>query len=167
MSARAEISHLAALFLRPGQWWFGSAQDRIRSVSTVLGSCIAITLWHPQLRLGGMCHFLLPRREGARAQFDARYGEEAIQLLIAAVKEVGTSPEQYEIGVFGGANMFAGDPSVTVDIGALNARFALDALRNRELSPSRVELLGSAHRHISLYVVDGSVAVRTGPAYHA
>lgn len=165
MNERAETLHPAALFLRPGQWWFGSAQDGIRSVSTVLGSCIAVTLWHPQLRLGAMCHFLLPRREGAHPEFDARYGEEAIQLLIAAVKEVGTSPEQYEIGVFGGANMFAGDPSVAMDIGALNAHFALDALRDRELSPSRTELLGSAHRHISLYVADGSVAVRTGPGH--
>jgi len=47
------------IVLHPGDWWFGGGDTRAR---TVLGSCIAITLWHPQLRVGGMCHYMLPQR---------------------------------------------------------------------------------------------------------
>jgi Chemotaxis protein; stimulates methylation of MCP proteins len=47
------------IFLQPGDWYFGDRDTRIR---TLLGSCIAITIWHPRLLVGGMCHFLLPGR---------------------------------------------------------------------------------------------------------
>ena len=43
---------------------------------------MALTLWHPQRRLGGMCHYLLPERGGATTVgLDGRYGTEAIDLL--------------------------------------------------------------------------------------
>ena len=41
------------IFLQPGELWFGDEQTRIR---TILGSCVAVTLWHPGRRIGGMCH---------------------------------------------------------------------------------------------------------------
>src|SRR5439155_18563598 len=41
------------IFLQPGEWYFGDADTRIR---TLLGSCVAITMWHPRRCLGGMCH---------------------------------------------------------------------------------------------------------------
>jgi chemotaxis protein CheD len=47
------------LFLHPGEYAFGDAQTRIR---TLLGSCVAITFWHPVLKTGAMCHYLLPAR---------------------------------------------------------------------------------------------------------
>ena len=42
--------------LLPGELYFGQRH----LLKTLLGSCVAITLWHPQRQLGGMCHFLLP-----------------------------------------------------------------------------------------------------------
>jgi chemotaxis protein CheD len=46
--------------IMPGQWHFGPEQI---TVKTLLGSCVALTLWHPQRRIGGMCHYLLPDRK--------------------------------------------------------------------------------------------------------
>lgn len=43
--------------LQPGEFHFGGANTRIQ---TLLGSCVAITLWHPIRRIGGMCHYMLP-----------------------------------------------------------------------------------------------------------
>ena len=48
------------LTLMPGQLHFGGHAATLR---TLLGSCLAVTLWHPERRLGGMCHFLLPSRQ--------------------------------------------------------------------------------------------------------
>ena len=50
-----------AVVLRPGDFYFGGGRTRI---STLLGSCVSITLWHPQRHVGGMCHYLLARRNG-------------------------------------------------------------------------------------------------------
>ena len=47
------------IFLQPGEFYFGEGKTRIR---TLLGSCVAITLWHPRLHIGGMSHYMLPSR---------------------------------------------------------------------------------------------------------
>jgi chemotaxis protein CheD len=46
-----------------GRFRFGEGLPRI---TTVLGSCVSIILWHPQLIHGGMCHYMPPSRKRAR-----------------------------------------------------------------------------------------------------
>ena len=71
MQAPADVIDV---FLQPGEFYFGEEKTRIR---TLLGSCVAVTLWHPKLRIGGMCHYMLPRRPrdkaGAAEKLDGRY----------------------------------------------------------------------------------------------
>ena len=56
----SQPSNVTEVFLQPGEFHFGHARTRIK---TILGSCVAITMWHPILRIGGMCHYLLPARD--------------------------------------------------------------------------------------------------------
>jgi chemotaxis protein CheD len=154
----------AVLFLRPGQWWFGRAGDGVRRITTLLGSCVAVTLWHPCRRFGGMCHFLVPSRPGRLPQLDGRYGDDAVQLLAGAVLRARTAPEEYEVGLYGGANMFADNPRVTIDIGANNAAVARELLAHHRFSARRCELLGTDHRHLTLDLGSGAIALRSGAA---
>lgn len=97
--------HLLEIFLQPGEFYFGDAGTRIR---TLLGSCIAITLWHPKRRIGGMCHYMLPSRGARRsADLDGRYADEAVALFLREIAAAGTYPAEYEAKLFGGGNMFA------------------------------------------------------------
>ena len=92
------------IFLQPGDFYFGDRYTRIR---TLLGSCIAITIWHPKLLIGGMCHFMLPSRSVKRAvQLDGRYGDEAIQMFLNEVTRHRTKPNEYIVKIFGGSKMF-------------------------------------------------------------
>ena len=50
-------------------------------VVTVLGSCVAVCLWAPEVRVGGMNHYLLPERHG-RPGAPGRYGDEATDELL-------------------------------------------------------------------------------------
>ena len=50
-------ANAAEVVLAPGQVSFATCPTRLR---TLLGSCVAFTFWHPQRRIGGMCHFMLP-----------------------------------------------------------------------------------------------------------
>ena len=43
--------HVIEIFLQPGDFYFGGADTRIR---TILGSCVSITMWHPTRLIGGM-----------------------------------------------------------------------------------------------------------------
>src|SRR3954447_16549729 len=97
-------ANLIEIFLQPGECYFGDRYTRIR---TLLGSCVAITLWHPKLLIGGMCHYLLPQRPGAQpAILSGKYADEAMRLLLGEIKRANTSPQDYEVKMFGGGNMF-------------------------------------------------------------
>ncbi len=97
--------HVIEIFLQPGEFYFGDRNTRIR---TLLGSCIAITVWHPQLLIGGMCHYMLPTRADRRTGApDGRYGDEAMELFMKEIRATGTKPSEYEVKMFGGSNMFA------------------------------------------------------------
>lgn len=59
-----------ALNLLAGQLYFGTQAGTVR---TLLGSCVALVLWHPQRRIGAMCHYLLPGRQRRDGSPDARF----------------------------------------------------------------------------------------------
>ncbi|MCF7967203.1 chemotaxis protein CheD [Methylobacter sp. Wu8] len=100
--------HPLEIFLQPGDYYFGGRDTRIR---TVLGSCVSMAFWHPQLLIGGMCHYMLPkrgseRRIGDRPVPDGRYADEAIALLMKKIDAVGAPYKEYQVKLFGGGNMF-------------------------------------------------------------
>ena len=97
-------AHFIEIYLQPGELWFGDENTRIR---TILGSCVAITLWHPNRRIGGMCHYMLPSRARKHgADLDGRYGDEAMALLIKEIHGAGSRIKDYEAKLFGGGRMF-------------------------------------------------------------
>lgn len=87
------------VFLQPGDLYWGAENTRLR---TILGSCVAIAIWHPERHVGGLCHYILPR--GGQ---DARYADQAVQAFLDEMRRVQTKPHDYVAKVFGGANMFA------------------------------------------------------------
>lgn len=104
------FSHPAAdatITLAPGDFHFCAAPAQL---GTLLGSCVAITLWHPQRLLGGMCHILLPghvsAQEAASVAPDGRYADAAFALFDAAMAQRDTRPREYQARLYGGGNMF-------------------------------------------------------------
>lgn len=72
------------IVLQPGEFFFGQDDTIIR---THLGSCVAITMWHPEQKRGGMCHYMLPSRGHNDDGLDGRYADEAIQLFINEISK--------------------------------------------------------------------------------
>jgi len=146
----------------PGEWYFG--QNTI--VRTLLGSCVAMTLWHPQLHVGGMCHYLLPSRQRtANEALSGRYGDEAVALLVKSLRRCGTQPSDYVVQLFGGADLLhdqASEPSTTFDVGALNVDEAWAQAKRFGFKVSHAELGANMARRISLDLQSGEVTVRRG-----
>lgn len=146
--------------LDPGAWFFGRAPLRL---STLLGSCVALSLWHPGLRQGGMCHYLLPGagKIKGNGQADSRYAEAAFALLQQAVTRHGTRLHDYELGLFGGGNMFP-DGGVVFGgrVGQLNIEAAQRFLRQQGLRLRHQEVGGSGYHKVALDVASGRVEHR-------
>lgn len=147
------------IFLQPGEFYFGDRYTRIR---TLLGSCVAVTLWHPRFAIGGMCHFLLPGRiRNPLQDADGRYADEAVQWLMDAASSHGTRPQEYEIKLFGGGNMFRGQPGTGgMDVGARNIEAANGLLALHGLKPRASSVGEYGYRNVFFDVATGHVWVR-------
>lgn len=136
-----------------GDFHFCRAPARIR---TLLGSCVSITLWHPRLLLGGMCHFMLPERpRGVATTLDGRYGDEAIQLFDREIARYATRPGDYVAKIFGGGNMFPAQPETPLGIGPRNVETAERLLKARGIRVVAEHLGGGGHRKLVFDVSTG------------
>jgi chemotaxis protein CheD len=147
------------LLLNPGEYAIGDASCRIR---TVLGSCVSITLWEPQRKVGAMSHFLLAGRSSAPgAALDARYGEDALRLMLLELAQIGVTAQRCQAKIFGGANMF---PEATLPgalhVGRHNGECARNWLRGLGITIHSESLFGCGHRQIVFDVASGDVWAR-------
>lgn len=147
------------LVLNPGEIFFGGGPRRI---STLLGSCVAMTVWHPQLRQGGLCHYLLPGLPRAHLPpSDTRYAGAAFAMLERHVHTLGAQLDECEFGIFGGGNMFPGiDNMFGGRIGRLNIEAALRFVREHGLRLKRRDIGGDGYRNIAFDPHSGTVSVR-------
>lgn len=155
------------IFLQPGEYFIGDASYTIR---TLLGSCVSITLWQPGRRIGAMSHFLLPFQTGATRdvvapeELDGRYGEDALLLMMAELRQAGVEPSQCESKLFGGANMFPRHASsATMHIGRRNGEVARRLLHAHGIPVVSEHLYGTGHRQIIFRVATGEVWSRQLP----
>jgi chemotaxis protein CheD len=144
------------VYLKPGDFCFGEGKLRI---TTVLGSCVSITLWHPRLVHGGMCHYMLPSRFEPRgdAPLDGKYGEEAMQLFLQELRKRNTQPAQYRVNVYGGGNMFSEAAPKGMDIGQQNIDTALRLLQQHGFSIACEHLGSFGRRKLAFDVWSGEV----------
>ncbi len=153
------------IFLQPGDFYFGDADTRIR---TLLGSCVALTFWHPRLRVGGMCHYMLPSRGGGHrhhhhdADLDGRYADEAMALFLREFRRLGTQPREYQVKMFGGGNMFPGHRRAGehVDVSTRNIQAGRQLLHAHGLVARAEHVGGHGHRQVILEIASGDVWMR-------
>jgi len=149
------------IFLQPGEIFFGDSDTRIR---TILGSCVAITLWHPKRRIGGMCHYMLPaRRRGKKIDvLNGKYADEALLLLLKEILRAGTDPYDYEVKLFGGGNMFAprARAETHLNVADRNVEAGRALLQQHGFAALVEHLGGRGHRQIIYEVASGDVWVR-------
>ena len=124
-------------------------------ISTILGSCIAVCLWDPVRRIGGMNHILLP--EGAEVGSGTyRFGAVSMELLVNDLRKSGADGARLRAKLFGGAAMMRG----LSDIGARNVEFAIGWL-SREAIPCDVASTGgTSARQVRFWPYSGLVRQR-------
>jgi chemotaxis protein CheD len=131
---------------------------------TLLGSCVAITLWHPQRRIGGMCHYMLPTRNKSHADAnDGRYGDEALAMLLRHVRAHRCEPSEFEAKLFGGGYMFDGPGGLPVQVQNGNILAARRLVTEHGLPIKAEHLGGYGHRQIVFDLASGDVWMKHTP----
>ncbi|MFZ4550621.1 chemotaxis protein CheD [Aquabacterium sp.] len=160
--ARFKPSSGEKVFLLPGQWYFGTTGA---TVKTLLGSCVAITLWHPRRQIGGMCHFLLPSRQRPpQAVLDGRFGDEALELLVREIAKTGTKTQDYEVHLYGGADTMPNEVKVKFNIGERNVEQAWSLIDRYGFQLQCVDVGGNEPRNVAIELAQGQVTMTRGRA---
>jgi chemotaxis protein CheD len=145
-----------SVYLFPGQI-FTSAEPAL--VTTILGSCVAVCLWDPEISVGGINHFLLPANP-MRGGADARYGNSAMERLLEAVVERGAHVGRLVAKIVGGARVIDGFSGARQSIGEQNVVVAREFLKRLEINVSGDQTGGRQGRKLLFHTGNGSAYVK-------
>ena len=109
-------------------------------LDTLLGSCVAVCMYDPMLRAGGMNHILLPKCQAGDKS--SRCGVHAMELLINELMKLGGEKKRFIAKAFGGANVMPGLKMAPVGEG--NAMFVRQFLATERI-PLVAERMGGNH----------------------
>lgn len=124
-SGNPEPSAAGVVYLHPGEM-FASRQPHL--VTTILGSCVAVTLYAPEIRAGGINHFMLPQWSGAETA-SLRFGNVAIVQLIEQVLKLGAVKRDLNASLYGGACVIGAFRTGGQHLGEKNVELARKLLR--------------------------------------
>lgn len=148
------------LLLMPGQMHIGPHAGSLR---TLLGSCVAITLWHPVRRIGGMCHYLLPQRtRRAGEPLDGRYGDEAVQAMVQTLQSLRADPRDCIAHLYGGADTLSGQGAGSFNIGERNIEQGWSLIDRYGFTLDGVDVGEDVPRTVILTLASGEVGMRRG-----
>lgn len=124
--------HLPQLHLQPGEMLVTRDPQWI---VTLLGSCVAVTMFSPRLRLAAICHAMLPEPRGNTESVGGfkggfRYVSQVIPAMAEQFARRGLSPADVEVKMFGGGNVIdlGGEPQGDRSIGGANISLARELL---------------------------------------
>lgn len=127
-----------------------------------LGSCVAVFLYDPKVRVGGLAHILLPEVPNDAAETSGRYAPTAVKTMIDESIRLGARHEALYAKVAGGSRMFSvdTDPSRRA-IGEKNVDAVLQALRRERIEVVAHDLGGDRGRTVTADLEDGSLTITT------
>jgi chemotaxis protein CheD len=126
-----------------------------------LGSCVAVLLYDPETRVGGMAHVLLPAPRGhGPDQPPAKFATTAVPHLLEEMEEAGARRDRITARLVGGASMFRALVSGSIlQTGERNLTATREALEHARI-PIVGEEVGKEHgRSVRFHVADGRVVV--------
>lgn len=144
------------IYLHPGEL-FASAQRS--AVSTILGSCVAVCLWDPIARIGGINHYLLPLWTGQGA-VSPRFGDIAVQELLNKLLELGGQKSRLQAKLFGGACVIDAFRERESHLGTKNVQTAEELLQREAIPLVGHDVGGCKGRKLIFHTDDGTAWVR-------
>ncbi len=155
---------LPKVFLQTGDCFFG-VQPTL--VTTVLGSCLAVTIHSKAMGIGAICHAFLPdSSDGKRPKHVepqiCRYVDTALLNMLESMDKIGIPRRDLTIKMFGGSSGIAvqGMEHSSYDIGRRNVEMARKMLRFARLPVQVEDVGGSQGRKLMFHTQTGEVWVK-------
>ncbi len=148
---------LPVVYLKPGELYLG---EQPTVVTTVLGSCVSLVFFHLPLRLGAICHALLPT--DAQRENSFRYVDRAFSWMLEQFQARGIGVSQIQVKLFGGADVLEcyQGRCRSVTVGQQNIRQAKALLEANGLQVQASNLGGTWGRKLFFFTHTGEVLLK-------
>jgi len=147
-------------YIGPGEF-YASRDDVV--ISTLLGSCISVALYDSQQLLGGMNHFMLPFPRSALGESvstSAKYGVNAMEVLINDILKKGGQKNKLKAKVFGGSAVLDYHKEATYNIPKMNITFAFEFLDTERIPVESYSVGGTRPRKIFFFPHDARILMK-------
>lgn len=125
-----------------------------------LGSCVAVIIYDPFLRIGGIVHVLLPKAPH-KFEVEEKYADTGTKKLVKELLAKGAAKERLIAKLVGGAQMFSNLNLSISDIGRSNIAEAKRTLRELGILLIAEDIEGTRGRSAYLNPETGKVVVET------
>ncbi|WP_437669725.1 chemotaxis protein CheD [Sorangium sp. So ce131] len=129
------------------------------TITTIVGSSVAICLWEPTLRVGGISHYLLPRCPDPELA-SGRFGDSAFALLLERLTALGASSRSFQARIVGGACMISAFRERASPLGQQNVDVGVALLRAAGIRIVQEDTGGGQGRKLVFRTDDGSTTVQ-------
>lgn len=138
------------------------ARSPARLMCVGLGSCIAVVLFDPSTKIGGVAHVMLPDDTVGKqdSSSPAKFGNTAAKALLEEMKKVGVNPYIIVARITGGANMFKNVSPDMKDIGKENAEQVKKSLQALHIKIIAEDVGGTTGRTIELDTATGRLIIK-------
>jgi len=151
---------IRTLHVRPGAVEVAGSDTTLSTLG--LGSCVAVAIHEPELRMGALCHALLPEPiPGRPVSPRGRFASHAVPALVEKLEAAGASRSRLRAWIIGGATMFPVLVGNQESIGARNVRAARAALEQLGIPIVAEDVGGTYGRSVYFIVRDGTIEVRS------
>lgn len=138
-----------------------SADPNATLITFALGSCIGVTVYDPEARVGGLLHFMLPSgtlsgEKALRSPF--MFADSGVPLLFKKAYELGAVKERLIVCAAGGAEIL--DDQGHFKIGSRNRTMLRKLFWKNNVLLSADDTGGSISRTLSLCLADGRATVK-------
>ncbi len=135
---------------------------RATLITHSLGSCIGVTVWDPEVRVGGMIHYMLPESslspQKAKAN-PAMFADSGVPALFRAAYELKAVKKRLVVKVAGGAQLL--DDNGIFNIGKRNYVMLRKMFWKNNILIDGEDVGGSVSRTVRLNVDTGRVMLKT------
>ena len=146
--------------VRIGELKIAKAPDKL--VALGIGSCVAITFYDPELKVGALAHIMLPdSMKGNPIGSPTKYADLAVDRMIEEMTKLGSKKKDIEAKIIGGANMFPHLKHAPLEVGKLNVEATREKLKKEGIRLVGESVGGSIGRSVEFSTAAGSVTIRT------
>lgn len=142
------------IYLKPGELYF-TVNPSI--VSTVLGSCISITMYNAEHHTSAICHALLPEEIIPGDPY--RYVDSSITAMLRQFNRHSISREEIQVKLFGGSDILPPGTNEyrTMTVGQQNILRARQCIKQEGLNLIASDVGGTSGRKILFHTHSGEV----------